>query len=96
LEVTALENDERYLRAKKKVENLKEFYRHLAVYLLINVLIFAINLYTFQGYWWFIYPLGGWGIGVAMHGLSVFEDRDSNSKWEEKKIKEYMEKDKKK
>lgn len=91
-----MENDERYLKAKRKVENLKEFYRHLTVYLLVNIFIFAINLYNFQGYWWFVYPLGGWGIGLIIHGLSIFVDGRSKSNWEEKMINKYMEKDKKK
>ena len=44
---------------------------------------------------WFYWPLFGWGIGILIHGLTVFvfEGRFGRE-WEEKKIKEIMEKDK--
>lgn len=54
-----MENGDGYLRAKKRVENLKAFYIHIMVYVLVNVLLIAINLLTDPGYWWFLYPLGG-------------------------------------
>lgn len=88
-----MENDDKYLRAKKKVENLKAFYIHLTVYLLVNIFIFVINLTTYDGTWWFVFPLGGWGIGLIAHGLSIFAESRFGSNWEERKIKEYMEKD---
>lgn len=88
-----MENDERYLRAKKRVENLKGFYIHLTAYVLVNVFILIINLSTFEGDWWFIYPLGGWGIGLIIHGLTVFGSGTFGADWEERKIKEYMAKD---
>lgn len=88
-----MESDEKYIRAKRKVKNLKQFYQHLVIYLLINALLFAINLFTFKDFWWFVFPLLGWGIGVAIQGLSVYNDRPSSSNWEDKKIKDYMERD---
>lgn len=91
-----MENDKEYLRAKKKVGNLKDFYRHLTIYMFVNILLFAINFFTFQGDWWFVYPLGGWGIGLVIHGLTTYVNNNpSKSDWEEKKIKEYIERDKK-
>lgn len=35
-----MERDEIYLRAKKRVENLKAFYIHLTVYILVNLMLF--------------------------------------------------------
>ncbi|MFT4413039.1 2TM domain-containing protein [Fredinandcohnia humi] len=88
-----MQNDEKYLRAKRKVQYLKAFYIHLTVYLLVNVILFFINLSFDSGNWWFLYPLGGWGIGLLVHGLSTVFYGGFGSKWEERKIKEYMEKD---
>jgi hypothetical protein len=31
-----------------------------------------MNFLTDPGNWWFIFPLGGWGMGLIAHGLSVF------------------------
>lgn len=36
-----MERDENYLRAKKRVENLKAFYIHLTVYILVNLMLFS-------------------------------------------------------
>ncbi|KAA9021771.1 2TM domain-containing protein [Niallia endozanthoxylica] len=88
-----MENSEKYLRAKKKVQSLKAFYIHLIVYILVNSMLLVINLLSDSGNWWFIYPLVGWGIGLLIHGLSTFVFGKMGSDWEEKKIKQYMDKD---
>jgi hypothetical protein len=41
---------------------------HALVYVLVNSLLFAIS----RNGSWPVYPLLGWGIGLAMHGLAVF------------------------
>ncbi|MGH0431936.1 2TM domain-containing protein [Bacillus mycoides] len=89
-----MERDEIYLRAKKRVENLKAFYIHLTVYILVNLMLFFINVSSDSSKLWFLYPLGGWGIGIVIHGLTTFPFGIFGKEWEERKIKEYMEKDK--
>lgn len=34
-----MEKDEKYLKAKRRVQNLKAFYLHLTVYILVNIII---------------------------------------------------------
>ncbi|MCU4788394.1 2TM domain-containing protein [Bacillus cereus] len=89
-----MERNENYLRAKKRVENLKVFYIHLTVYILVNLMLFFINISSDSSKLWFLYPLGGWGIGIVIHGLTTFPFGIFGKEWEERKIKEYMEKDK--
>ncbi|MGF9854814.1 2TM domain-containing protein [Bacillus paramobilis] len=89
-----MEQDEVYLRAKKRVENLKAFYIHLTIYILVNLMLFFINISSDSSKLWFLYPLGGWGIGIVIHGLTTFPFGIFGKEWEERKIKEYMEKDK--
>ncbi|MFD1602655.1 2TM domain-containing protein [Flavobacterium artemisiae] len=87
--------DEKYLLAKKKVENIKGFYGNLTSYILVNVILIIVNLSTSPNHLWFYWPLLWWGVGVLIHGLKVFELLPSLGKdWEEKKIKELMEKEK--
>lgn len=88
-----MDENERYERAKKRVENLKSFYIHLTVFVLVNILFVFINVMNYDGHWWFIYPLLGWGVGLIAHALSVFSVGIFGPNWEERKIKEYMEKD---
>jgi hypothetical protein len=89
------DEQERYERAKRRVEELKSFYTHLFVYLAVNAGLFLLNILTSPRNLWFYWPLIGWGIGLAIHGLSVFGTQKMLGKdWEERKIKELMEKDK--
>jgi len=88
-----IEKDEKYIRAKKRVQNLRAFYIHLIVYILVNAMLFVINLISGADNWWFLYPLVGWGIGVIVHGVSTLAFGIFGEEWEERKIKEYMEKD---
>ena len=79
----------KYLKAKERVEALRGFYIHLTVYVIVNLGLFIINMMTSPETLWFIWPLMGWGIAIALHALRVFVERPGSS-WEEKKISELM------
>lgn len=84
------EQQQRYERARKRVEALKGFYTHAAVYVLVNTGLFVINLLA-GGSWWFFWPLIGWGIGLAVHALNVFGSGNMLGRdWEERKTREFM------
>ena len=84
-----------YDAARKRVRQLKGFYVHLTVYVFVNALLLVINLVTSPGALWFYWPLLGWGIGIVAHAASVFgTGRFLGKEWEERKIKELMEKQK--
>jgi hypothetical protein len=86
------EQETRYQNAKKRVEALKGFYVHLTVYVLVNLLLFTINMLTSPDSLWFYWPLMGWGIAVALHALRVFSPGGRfGAEWEERKINELME-----
>lgn len=88
--------DQSYERAKRRVEELKGFYGHLISYIIVNVFLAIINFLTTPGFWWFLFIAFFWGIGLVAHGSSVFMKRGLFSKeWEERKIKEFMEKEEK-
>ena len=87
---------EKYRKAKEKVKCLKDFYSHLVAYCLVISFLVFVNLKTSPGYYWFWFPMFGWGIGVGIHAFSVFgKDLILGEDWEDKKIKELMDKDKK-
>ena len=89
-----MEDQARYERAKKRAEELREFYQHLVTYLAVNAFLLAVNLYTSPGYLWVRWPVLGWGIGVALHAATVFGHRWFwGHAWQEKKIKELMDRD---
>lgn len=90
------EEEIKYQRAKKRVRALRGFYVHFGVYVLVNLFLFLLNIVISPAHLWFFLPLLGWGIGVIAHALSVFgSGRLFGADWEEKKIREIMEKEKK-
>lgn len=83
--------DEKRERAKKRVDELKGFYSHLAIFILINVILILINLFTSPGIWWFYWVTIFWGIGLIFHAASAFgRGRFFSRDWEEKKIQQYI------
>lgn len=48
------------------------WYVHAVVYVLVNVAVFAMSSYAFGLRPWSVFPLLGWGVGLALHGISVF------------------------
>ncbi|HMB63987.1 MAG TPA: 2TM domain-containing protein [Eudoraea sp.] len=91
---------EKLRRVKKRVDKMKGFYVHLAVYLLVNG-IFQIQIYIAssrdgEGFWeWghFFMPIF-WGLGLAFHGIKAFNFNPFFGKnWEERQIQKYLEKE---
>ncbi len=95
-------NSPRYRNAHKKVQNIKGFYVHLLVYLFINIAILIANTRQeglIEGLTeiWNYSTAFFWGIGLLAHWASVFGPNVLMGKdWEERKIKEIMEKEKRK
>lgn len=88
--------EEAYLRAKEKVKKIVGFYWHLASYVIVNTFIIVIivsngnRLFSFGTFATALF----WGIGLLFHFLSVFgPDFLFGKNWEERKIREYMEKE---
>jgi len=87
-------SDPRYAAARKQVDEEKGFYSHATSYIVVNGFLFALDFFTSPGHWWFYWPLLGWGIGLASHGFQVFgRQRLFSSRWEDRRIKELMDKD---
>jgi hypothetical protein len=58
--------------AHKRLEAKRGFSIHLGVYLLVNAFLVVIWLMTGRGYFWPIWPIAGWGIGLAAHRWAIF------------------------
>jgi len=83
--------DDSYVRARKHVEEVKEFYYSLISYVIIIPFLAFINYWTSWRYQWFWWPMLGWGIGLAFHAYKVYvNDGVFGRNWERKKIEEFM------
>jgi hypothetical protein len=77
--------------ARKRVE----FRVHLVVYCVTNAALWTIWFFTGQGYLWPVWPMAGWGIGLAFHYMFEYHPASFLSEEEEyKKLKTKMDEDK--
>ena len=91
---TPTPDQERYERAKQRVEVLRGFYGHAIVFVLVNLGLAAYNLALSPDRIWFIYPLAGWGIGLAAHGAyAMGSGRFLGPAWQERRIREEMDRE---
>ena len=90
----------KYQEALKRVKKIKGFYTHAIVYVFVNIMMVFLNVknldpgetyFQFKNFMTAFF----WGIGLVAHGLSVFVPNwIMGQNWEERKIKEFMEKEK--
>ena len=95
---------DKYLKAKKQVDNIKAFYKHAAFYIVINLFFIGRRIYkdiaygdsaieaftdlsNYRLFFW-------WGMILIFHAISTFEFVNLlfGKNWENRKIKEEMEK----
>lgn len=48
------------------------WYVHAAAFTVVNLVVFSMSRYGFGNRPWSVFPLLGWGLGLALHGISVF------------------------
>jgi hypothetical protein len=65
--------------AHKRAAAKLGWYIHALVYVVVNLFIFAISTYAFGHRPWSVFPLLGWGVGLALHGVAVFMLGDGSS-----------------
>jgi hypothetical protein len=86
-----IESHPRYCEALRHVREIRGFYTHAAVYIVVIGGLAGMNLLTSPGRLWFGYAAMGWGIGVLAHGVSVFAFRGwLGADWEARKVREYL------
>ena len=65
-------DDERRSAAIARLTEKRDFRNHVFVYCAVNALLVAIWAATGAGYFWPIWAIGGWGIGLAAHAWNVY------------------------
>jgi hypothetical protein len=58
--------------ARRRAGAKMGWYLHATVYVLVNVLLLALSSHGFGHRPWSVFPVLGWGVGLALHGVSVF------------------------
>ena len=87
-------SEKKYKLAKKQVEKLKGFYIHLAIYIIFIPVLIYLNVISRAGFPWALFPIFGWGFGIIGHASETFNYNPFFGRnWEERKIRELMNKD---
>jgi uncharacterized ion transporter superfamily protein YfcC len=63
---------------EQAIESLKkkrDFKTHLLMYVLVNAMLVVIWAVTDSGFFWPIFVIGGWGIGVVANAWDVYGRR---------------------
>lgn len=82
-----------YEIAAERVDRKIKFYRNFACYITINAFLVLLNVLYTPEFWWVIFPLFFWGIGVVKDFLKAFVFENCyTEKYRERKIAEEMEK----
>jgi 2TM domain len=67
--------DEERQLARRRVQNRRDFSAHLVTYVVVNAFLILIWAVTGAGYFWPIWVLAGWGIGLVLHYWDAFVRR---------------------
>lgn len=62
-------------KALRRLRQRRDFRLHLLIYVLVNSMLVAIWAAT-GGPFWPIFPILGWGLGVALNGWGVYWRRE--------------------
>lgn len=64
-------------RAVRRLKKRRDFHAHLLVYTLFNATLVAVWFLTDQhGFFWPVFFIGFWGIGVVMNAWEVYHGED--------------------
>ena len=80
--------------AKMRIEEIKSFYVHTGIYVIVNSALVVINVLWENEVMWSLWTILGWGLGLFIHGLCVFGPVSMlMMKWEQRKIAQLMHKE---
>ena len=58
--------------AKERLKLKSEFRAHLLAFVLVNSFLILIWAVTGPGFFWPVFPIAGWGIGLAFHARDAY------------------------
>lgn len=68
----AMEQTQAYQEAKEFIERKIKFYRHIAVFVIINTTLVVMNLLRSPENMWSLWVIFGWGIALAFQAAKIY------------------------
>lgn len=89
--------EDKYTRARNRVQEIRGFYVHATVYVVVNIVILIFHFYIsfqegepFFQFGHFLTPIF-WGLGLFFHGVQTFRKNPFlGKKWEDRMIRKIM------
>jgi len=69
------DRDERREAAVKRVKAKRDFRNHLAAYVIVNAMLVVVWAMSGAGYFWPVWVMAGWGIGLAFNAWAVYFEK---------------------
>jgi len=73
-------------RALERIEKRRDFHAHLLAYVLVNAMLVAIWAVTGADFFWPVFPLMGWGIGLAFHAWDTYRSAEPSEEQIQREI----------
>ncbi|OFW62582.1 MAG: hypothetical protein A2135_00145 [Actinobacteria bacterium RBG_16_67_15] len=68
-----MDDMERREAAIKRLRERRDFWTHLVTYIVVNAFLVVVWFVTNDGgYFWPVWPIAGWGIGLLIHAFETF------------------------
>lgn len=85
-----------YEQAKQRVEDRIGFFWHLFTYIVVNAVLVGVWYFSSGSgsYFWPVWPIFGWGIGIFFHFASIFLTDGLFKRYRKRKIDEFIEEEK--
>jgi hypothetical protein len=77
---TMIPTDELRERAVANLRRKREFLGHLTSYVAINGLLVLTWALTGAGFFWPMFPIVAWGIGLIFHGIDAYAGEPSEDR----------------
>lgn len=66
------EYDDRRREAIQRLNEKRDFRTHVAAYVAVNAMLIGLWAFTGADFFWPIFPIAGWGVGLLLHGYTVY------------------------
>ena len=72
MEARAQTEDELREQALRRLKKKRDFKTHVLMYVVVNAFLVVIWALTSEGFFWPIFPILGWGIGLGANAWDVY------------------------
>jgi hypothetical protein len=62
-------------RARKRLQDRRDFGSHVVAYVVVNAFLIGVWAATGAGYFWPVWVLAAWGVGLVLHAWETFVRR---------------------